>query len=66
MVMESAGLTLWPVLSFVIFVVSCLAMILWLYRPGSSAFYGGLSRMALDDGGEKKDRDGAEKRTDGE
>lgn len=66
LVMESAGLTLWPVLSFVIFAVSCLAMLIWLYRPGSSDFYGGLSRMALGEGDEAKDGGGSENRTDRE
>lgn len=56
-VMEGAGLTFWPVLSFVIFLVSCAAMLLWLYRPGSAPVYGSLARMALDDGdGKPADR----------
>ncbi|GEM_PF-3262105 len=47
LVMERSGLTMWPVLSFVIFLVSCGLMLLWLFRPGSGPFYGSLSRMAL-------------------
>lgn len=47
LVMENAGLTLWPVLSFIMFFTSSLIMVAWLYRPGSARFYGGLSRMAL-------------------
>ena len=47
LVMESAGLTLWPVLSFIVFFASSLIMVAWLYRPGSKRFYGSLSRMAL-------------------
>jgi hypothetical protein len=47
LVMESAGLTLWPVLSFIVFFASSLIMVAWLYRPGSAPFYGSLSRMAL-------------------
>lgn len=48
-VMEGAGLTFWPVLSFVIFLVSCAFMLLWLYRPGSAPLYGSMAKMALDD-----------------
>ena len=47
LVMERAGLTLWPVLSFVIFLVSSGLMVAWLYRPGAAPFYGKLARMAL-------------------
>ena len=47
-VMEGAGLTFWPVLSFVIFLVSCAFMLIWLYRPGSASVYGRLAKMALD------------------
>lgn len=47
LVMERSGLTLWPVLSFVIFLVSCALMLLWLFRPGSASFYRDLARMAL-------------------
>jgi hypothetical protein len=49
-VMEGAGLTFWPVLSFLIFLTSCAFMLAWLYRPGSSSIYGSMSRMALEDG----------------
>ncbi|MEO6096031.1 MAG: cbb3-type cytochrome c oxidase subunit 3 [Fibrobacteria bacterium] len=48
LVMERAGLTLWPVFSFVLFLVSSGAMLAWLYRPGSRAFYDDLARQALD------------------
>lgn len=47
LVMERSGLTMWPVLSFVLFFGSCLLMLAWLYRPGSARFYGNLSRLAL-------------------
>ncbi len=50
LVMESAGLTFWPVFSFVIFLASSATMLLWLFRPGSAPFYGRLSRLALDEG----------------
>lgn len=47
-VMEGSGLTIWPILSLILFTSSCAAMLLWMYRPGSKNFYGRLSRMALD------------------
>ena len=47
-VMEGAGLTLWPILSFIIFLASCGFMLLWLYRPGSTPVYGRMARMALE------------------
>ena len=56
LVMERSGLTFWPVLSFVIFLVSCVLMLAWLYRPGAAPFYGRLARMALGE-----DRNDAEK-----
>lgn len=53
LVMERADLTIWPVLSFLVFFASSALMVAWLYRPGSARFYGGLSRMAL--GGNEQD-----------
>ena len=47
LVMENAGLTFWPVFSFVLFLVSSAAMLAWLYRPGSARFYDDLARLAL-------------------
>lgn len=49
LVMERAGLTFWPVFSFVLFLTSSAVMLLWLYRPGSRAFYGHLASLALGD-----------------
>lgn len=49
LVMERAGLTLWPMLSLLIFMTSSLAMVIWLYRPGSKAFYRDLAQLALDE-----------------
>jgi cbb3-type cytochrome oxidase subunit 3 len=49
LVMERAGLTFWPVFSFVLFLVSSIAILVWLYRPGSAAFYMNLAKLALDD-----------------
>jgi cbb3-type cytochrome oxidase subunit 3 len=48
LVMEGAGLTFWPMFSLVLFLASSGAMLAWLYRPGSRAFYGNLARLALD------------------
>jgi hypothetical protein len=47
-VMESAGLTFWPVLSLVIFGMSLLGLFAWLYRSGSGGFYRDMARLALD------------------
>jgi cbb3-type cytochrome oxidase subunit 3 len=49
-VMEQAGLTFWPALSLVIFLIVSLATLLWLYRPGSRDFYRKMSDIALQDG----------------
>ena len=46
-VMEGASLTLWPVLSLVLFMASSAVMLAWMYRPGSRGFYDRLSRMVL-------------------
>jgi len=48
-VMENAGLAIWPILSLFIFGGACLAMVLWVYRSGSSDVYQRLSAMALDE-----------------
>jgi hypothetical protein len=53
-VMEGAGLTLWPILSFIIFLTSCGFMLLWLYRPGSAPIYGRMARMALENEDEER------------
>jgi cbb3-type cytochrome oxidase subunit 3 len=49
-VMEQAGLTIWPALSLVIFFIVSLATVVWLYRPGSRDFYRKMSDLALQDG----------------
>lgn len=49
LVMEHAGLTLWPILSFALFLISSGAILIWLYRPGSTAFYGKLANLVVDD-----------------
>lgn len=48
LVMERAGLTFWPMFSLVLFMVSSGCMIMWLYRPGSKAFYARLAGQALE------------------
>jgi hypothetical protein len=55
LVMENAGLTFWPVLSFVIFLASCSLMVIWLYRPGAGNFYARLARMAMSEAGTGSD-----------
>ena len=60
-VMEGAGLTFWPVLSFIIFLSSSVLMLLWLYRPGSAPIYGRMARMALGDEGAERAGEGEEK-----
>ncbi|MBW8889418.1 MAG: hypothetical protein JF616_16805 [Fibrobacteres bacterium] len=59
-VMEGAGLTLWPILSFIIFLTSCGLMLLWLYRPGSTPIYGRMARMALENDDAKHAGEGEE------
>ena len=49
-VMENAGLAFWPSLSLLIFGTSCIAMVLWVFRSGSTKLYRDLSTMALEDG----------------
>lgn len=56
LVMERAGLTFWPLFSFVIFLTSSAVILLWLYRPGSAAFYNRLANMATDDENERNAR----------
>ena len=49
-VMESAGLTFWPVLSLTMFTLALIGLLAWLYRSGSKGFYRDMARMALDEG----------------
>lgn len=48
-VMENAGLSFWPALSLVIFFVTTLGVLVWIYRPGSREFYSKLGGLALED-----------------
>jgi cbb3-type cytochrome oxidase subunit 3 len=50
LVMEGAGLTFWPALSLVVFVITCLGILAWIYRPGSRQFYRRLGGLPLEDG----------------
>lgn len=52
-VMENAGLSFWPALSLVIFFVTTLGILIWIFRPGSSEFYRKLGRKPLEDGPDK-------------
>jgi hypothetical protein len=56
-VMENAGLSFWPALSLLIFFVSTLGVLLWIFRPGSSEFYRKLGRKPLEDGSGKATKD---------
>lgn len=49
-VMESAGLTFWPVLSLTMFTLALIGLLAWLYRSGAKGFYRDMARMALDEG----------------
>lgn len=55
LVMESSGLTLWPVLSLVVFSLFTAGLLAWLYRRGSGAFYRDMARLALE-GSENSER----------
>jgi cbb3-type cytochrome oxidase subunit 3 len=57
LVMERAGLTFWPVFSFVLFLGSSGIMLLWLFRPGSKRFYSHLANLALDQDLPLRDKD---------
>jgi hypothetical protein len=57
-VMEGAGLTLWPILSLLLFTLSSAVMIAWMFRKGSDGFYGRLSQMALDDAQDARGEEG--------
>jgi hypothetical protein len=52
-VMENAGLSFWPALSLVIFFIMLIAILAWIFRPGSSEFYRKLGRKPLEDGARK-------------
>jgi hypothetical protein len=56
-VMESAGLTFWPVFSLVLFCLFAAALVAWLYRRGSGDFYQGTARLALEQDGAEVSRD---------
>jgi cbb3-type cytochrome oxidase subunit 3 len=49
-VMESAGLTFWPMLSLTMFSLGLIGLLAWLYRSGATGFYRDMARMALDEG----------------
>jgi cbb3-type cytochrome oxidase subunit 3 len=49
LVLEGANLSLWPIISLVIFFGTSLGVLLWIYRPGSSEFYRQLGGLALED-----------------
>ncbi len=59
LVMENAGLSLWPALSLLIFFGSTLGVLLWIFRPGSSDFYRHLGALALQDNRDDEKPDAA-------
>jgi cbb3-type cytochrome oxidase subunit 3 len=55
-VMERSGLTMWPILSLLIFTISSAIMIAWMFRRGSKEFYAQVAQLALGDNlGDKDD-----------
>jgi cbb3-type cytochrome oxidase subunit 3 len=49
LVMENAGLSVWPALSLLIFFITTLGVLFWIFRPGSSEFYRKLGQLALEE-----------------
>jgi|GEM_PF-1875554 len=49
LVMEGADLSLWPAISLVVFMLTTLAVLYWIYRPGSADFYRHLASMVFED-----------------
>jgi hypothetical protein len=47
-VMENAGLAGWAALSLLVFFLASLAILVWLYRPGSRDFYRKMGKMVED------------------
>lgn len=56
LVLEGAGLSLWPVISLLIFFGTSLGVLIWIYRPGSAEFYRRLGVLALEGALEDKVR----------
>jgi cbb3-type cytochrome oxidase subunit 3 len=48
-VMETAGLTLFPMISLILFFLLSLSVVLWTWRKGSKNFYQSFSEIALTD-----------------
>ena len=53
-VMQAANLTIWPVISLVIFSIVAVLVLMWIYRKGSAEIYEAMSYQALE-GQELKD-----------
>lgn len=49
LVLENAGLALWPAVSLLIFFGTTMCVLAWIYRPGSADFYRRLGGLALED-----------------
>lgn len=48
-VMQEANLVIWPMITLVLFFVSMLIMLLWVYRKGSNRVYDNLSQLVLEE-----------------
>lgn len=48
LVLENAGLALWPAVSLLIFFGTTLCVLAWIYRPGSADFYRRLGGLVLE------------------
>jgi hypothetical protein len=49
LVLEGANLSIWPLISLLIFFGTTMLMLLWIYRPGSADFYRQLGGLVLED-----------------
>lgn len=48
-VMQEANLVVWPMITLVLFFVSMLVMLLWVWRKGSEEVYEDLSQLVLEE-----------------
>lgn len=49
-VLSQTDYLVFPLIAFVLFFAIFIAVLFWVYRPGSKAVYADRSRLALDDG----------------
>lgn len=48
-VLLRADLTMFPIVGLIMFVIVAVAILVWVFRSGSSEFYDKLNQVALDD-----------------